>query len=162
LAGVSQLRRTADLLHSASLHLLRRAAQADSGMDLDGPRASLLSILVFAGPQPMNKLAQWERVTPAAITKLVGALEQAGLARRVRDDGDRRVVRVEATEQGRERLMAGRAARVGVVSDLLRGLPAVELALLQRATEIIEERLAGAAQPAPPRHGRERGESGRR
>lgn len=139
---MSQPHRTADLLHSAALHLLRRAAQADAGMDLDGPRASLLSILVFAGPQPMSKLAQWERVTPAAITKLVGALEREGLAQRVRDDGDRRVVRVAATDMGRELLQNGRAARVKVVSGLLRGLPACDLDTLHRAAEIIESRLA--------------------
>src|SRR2546428_13875581 len=111
-ALASQLQRTADLLHSASVRLLRRAAQADVGMNLDGPRASLLSVLVFGGPQPMNRLAQIERVTPAAITKLVGALERAGLAQRVRDDGDRRVVRVTATDKGQTLLQKGRADRV--------------------------------------------------
>jgi DNA-binding MarR family transcriptional regulator len=139
---VSQPHRTADVLHSAALHLLRRAARADAGMNLDGPRASLLSILVFAGPQPMSKLAQWERVTPAAITKLVGALERGGLAIRVRDEGDRRVVRVVATEQGRALLQEGRAARLRVVTALLRGLPPGDLETLRRAAALIEELLA--------------------
>jgi DNA-binding MarR family transcriptional regulator len=134
---VSQLHHTADLLHSASLRLLRRAAQADAGMNLDGPRASLLSVLVFGGPQPMSKLAQWERVTPAAITKLVSALEAAGLAQRVRDDADRRVVKVAATQLGRTLLEEGRAARVKVVAALLRGLPAEDVEVLARASEII-------------------------
>ena len=43
---------TADLLHSAALRLLRRARTADREMDLDGPRASALSVLVFGGPLP--------------------------------------------------------------------------------------------------------------
>jgi DNA-binding MarR family transcriptional regulator len=150
---VSQLHRTADLLHSASLHLLRRAAQADAGMDLDGPRASLLSILVFGGPQPMSRLAQWERVTPAAITKLVTALEAAGLARRVRDQTDRRVVLVEATPQGRTLLQQGRAARVKVVAGLLRGLPAEQVELLRRVAEIIEGLFVGE-RTTRPAHGR--------
>src|SRR5688500_16873707 len=91
---MGQLFSIANQLHSAAIHLLRRAATADAGMDLDGPRASLLSILTFAGPQTMSRLAEMERVTPAAITKLVTALEGKGLVRRIRDDGDRRVVRV--------------------------------------------------------------------
>jgi len=144
---VSQPHRTADLLHSAALHLLRRAAQADAGMRLDGPRASLLSILVFAGPQPMSKLAQFERVTPAAITKLVGALERTGLAERVRDKADRRVVRVEATDKGRELLQDGRAARVKVVAGLIRELPPTDLDTLHRAAELIEGLLAGHSNP---------------
>lgn len=146
---MSQPHRIADLLHSAALHLLRRAARADAGMNLDGPRASLLSILVFAGPQPMSKLAQYERVTPAAITKLVGALERAGLAERVRDVADRRVVRVAPTAAGRALLENGRAARVDVVARLLRGLPAAELQILRRAAEIIEARLADHVDPHP-------------
>ncbi len=133
--------RTANVLHSAALRLLRRAASADSGMDLDGPRASLLSVLVFAGPQTMSRLAQQERVTPAAITKLVAALENAGLARRTRGDTDRRLVRVEATEAGRTLLEQGRAARVRAVAALLKGLPAEDLTTLRRAAEIIASRL---------------------
>ena len=52
----------ADRLHSAALHLLRRARTADAGMDLDGPRASALSVLVFGGPVPLTRLAAIEQV----------------------------------------------------------------------------------------------------
>ena len=37
----------ANALHSAALRLLRRARTADGEMDLDGPRASALSVLAF-------------------------------------------------------------------------------------------------------------------
>src|SRR5919202_26872 len=43
---------TANALHSAALRLLRLARTADREMDLDGPRASALSVLVFGGPLP--------------------------------------------------------------------------------------------------------------
>lgn len=141
-SGVGQLHRTANVLHSAALRLLRRAATADVAMDLDGPRASLLSVLVFGGPQTMSRLAQMERVTPAAITKLVGALEQSGLAQRTRDGQDRRVVRVAATPAGRAVLEEGRDARVKVVAELLRGLSAADLDVLRRAAAIIAARVA--------------------
>ncbi|HCT81294.1 MAG TPA: MarR family transcriptional regulator [Micromonosporaceae bacterium] len=133
--------RTANALHSASLRLLRRAALADVGMNLDGPRASLLSVLVFAGPQTMSGLAQIEQVTPAAITKLVGALEETGVAQRTRDADDRRVVRVEATEKGRDLLERGRADRVRAVAALLKGASAEELTVLKKAADIIAARL---------------------
>ena len=133
--------RTANVLHSAALRLLRRAATADVGMDLDGPRASLLSVLVFGGPQTMSRLANQERVTPAAITKLVAALEESGRARRSRDDTDRRLVHVDATEAGRLLLEQGRAGRVRAVAALLKGLPPEDLATLRRAADIIASRL---------------------
>jgi DNA-binding MarR family transcriptional regulator len=132
---------TANLLHSVAVRLLRRARAADVGMDLDGPRASLLSVLVFAGPQPVGRLAEIEQVSPPAITKLVAALEAAGLATRERSPGDRRVVLVAVTPAGRRLLERGRAARVRVVADLLDGLPARDLATLRRATDIIARRL---------------------
>src|SRR2546429_5046345 len=81
---------TADLLHSAALRLLRYARSADKEMDLDGPRASALSVLVFGGPLPLTRLAELEQVSPPAITKTVTALEAAGLATRTRSDRDRR------------------------------------------------------------------------
>jgi DNA-binding MarR family transcriptional regulator len=137
--------RTANLLHSAALRLLRRAATADRGMDLDGPRASLLSVLVFGGAQTMSRLAERERVTPPAITKLVSALESAGLAERRPSVDDRRVVQVYATDAGRDLLERGRADRVRAVAQLLDGLSAAELATLEQAAQIIGERLSSAA-----------------
>jgi DNA-binding MarR family transcriptional regulator len=152
---------TANGLHSAALRLLRHARTADSGMDLDGPRASALSVLVFAGPTPIGRLAALERVTAPAITKVVGALETLGLAERVRSDSDRRVVVVRATAKGRAVLERGRAARVRVVAALLDGLSEGDRSTIDRAVALIADRLAasgsggahraGTPTPPPPR-----------
>jgi DNA-binding MarR family transcriptional regulator len=148
-----ELHETANLLHSAALRLLRRARTVDVGMDLDGPRASLLSVLVFAGPLPVSRLAELEQVSPPAITKLVTALEAGGLATRRRDRGDRRVVLVSATAAGRRLLERGRAARVGAVADLLAGTSPAGLAALRTAAELIGARLdRTGTEPAPDPH----------
>jgi DNA-binding MarR family transcriptional regulator len=135
-------REVADLVHSTAVRLLRRVRTADSGMDLDGPRASLLSVVVFAGPQPVSRLAEIEQISPPAVTKTVTALEAAGLVVRERSTEDRRVVRVAATAAGRRLLEQGRAARVRMISQLLDGATADELATLRRAAGIIAARLA--------------------
>jgi DNA-binding MarR family transcriptional regulator len=140
--AADELHETANLLHSAALRLLRQVRTEDVGMDLDGPRASLLSVLVFAGPQPVTRLAKIEHVSPPAVTKLVTALEAAGLATRERDRRDRRVVLVAATPAGRRLLERGRAARVRAVAQLLDGASARELAAVRRAAELIGRRLA--------------------
>lgn len=132
---------TADRLHSAALRLLRRARTADVGMDLDGPRASALSVLVFGGPLPLSRLAAVEQVSPPAMTKTVTALEAAGLARRNRSADDRRVVFVTATPAGRALLERGRAARVRLVAELLADLPEDDRRTLHRAADLILERL---------------------
>jgi DNA-binding MarR family transcriptional regulator len=128
---------TANLLHSAALRLLRRARTADAGMDLDGPRASALSVLVFGGPLPLSRLAQIEQVSPPAMTKTVTALEAAGLARRERSRDDGRVVLVSATPAGRALLERGRAARVRAVERLIADLPERDRRTLRRAAELI-------------------------
>lgn len=133
---------TANALHSAALRLLRRAATADSSMDLDGPRASALSVLVFGGPMPIGQLARHEQVTAPAITKTVTALERAGLVRRTRSAEDRRVVLVAATPKGRARLERGRAARVRAVADLLADLTDADLRTLRRTAALIARALA--------------------
>jgi DNA-binding MarR family transcriptional regulator len=136
------LHHAASVLHSAALRLLRRARTADVEMDLDGPRASLLSVLVFRGPLPVTRLAAIEQVSPPAITKLVGALERSGLAERRRSPEDRRVVFVAATAAGRELLERGRAARVALIADVLAGLTVEELRAVGGAADTLGAALA--------------------
>ena len=132
---------TANLLHSAALRLLRQARLADGVLDLDGPRASLLSVLVFAGPLPVGRLAELEQVSPPAITKTVAALESAGLATRTRSPSDRRVVLVSATAAGSRLLERGRAARVRAVAALFDTATDADLSTLRRAATLIATRL---------------------
>ncbi len=106
-------------------------------MDLDGPRASALSVLVFGGPLPLSRLAQIEQVSPPAMTKTATALEAAGFARRERSRDDGRVVLVSATPAGRALLERGRAARVRVVERLIADLPERDRRTLRRAAELI-------------------------
>ncbi len=132
---------TANLVHSTAVRLLRAARAADAGLDLDGPRASLLSVLVFAGPQPVTKLAAAEQVSSPAITKMVSALEFAGLAQRERSDTDRRVVLVSATPAGKDLLERGRAARVRAIAALLTDATEAQLQTLRAASDVIAARL---------------------
>jgi DNA-binding MarR family transcriptional regulator len=135
----------ANALHSAAVRLLRRVRAVDVAMDLDGPRASLLSVLVFAGPQPVTRLAKIEQVSPPAITKLVTALETDGLVERRRVADDRRVVLVAVTAAGRTLLEQGRAERVRALADLLDGISQRDLATLRQAARIIARHLARRA-----------------
>jgi DNA-binding MarR family transcriptional regulator len=132
---------TANMVHSAAVRLLRAARAADTDLDLDGPRASLLSVLVFAGPQPVTKLAELEQVSSPAITKMVSALESAGLAQRERVETDRRVVLVSATPAGKRLLERGRAARVRAIAALLADATESQLQTLRAASDVIAAQL---------------------
>ncbi len=140
---------TANALHSAAVRLLRLARTIDPKINLDGPRASALSVVVFGGPVPVGRLAEIEQVSPPAITKTVSALEADGLVERERSDADRRVVLVRATPAGRALLERGRAARVRLVADLMSGLGDRDRQTLARAAGIIATLLSGSGDPRP-------------
>src|SRR3954471_4125003 len=83
----------ADRLHSAAIHLLRRLRREDDASGLPAPQLSALSVIVFGGPITLGDLARAEQVRPPTITKVVAALEEAGLVARDIDANDRRIVR---------------------------------------------------------------------
>ena len=130
--------RTANGLHSLAIHLLRQVAQVDREMGLTPERASVLSVLAFGGSRTIGQLARAERVSPPAITRIVDGLEDLGLVERARGKTDRRVVTVRVTAAGRRVIERGRARRVEVLAERLRGLSAADGKALEAATQVLE------------------------
>lgn len=127
----------ANRLHSVAIFLLRKARRVDRATGLSGERLSLLSVLVFGGPQSVSRLAEVEMVSRPAITKAVNALVDLGLARRERSDSDRRRVLVHATGKGRRLMEEGRRRRVEVIAGLLEGLGRRDLEAVDRAAKAL-------------------------
>ncbi|MDX3093313.1 MarR family transcriptional regulator [Streptomyces sp. ME01-24h] len=76
--------------------------------------------LLTSGPAPrMADLAERLDVVPRAVTSLTDALEQRGLVRRAPDPANRRVVRIELTEEGDDALRQLRRARRAAAEELL-------------------------------------------
>lgn len=136
-------------LHSAAVHLLRRVRDADAASGLSGPRASALSVVVFAGPISLGNLARAEQVRPPTMTHLVTALEREGLVRRSRDPEDARAIRIIATRHGVRVLQQAREQRIAAVAELLAELRPGERRALHRAVTALE-RLLGEAHPRLP------------
>lgn len=140
-AGQARVEAVALRLHAAAIRLLRRVRREDHALGLNPARASALSVLVFGGPKTMGELAAAEAVTPATMSRIVGALVELGLVRRAVDRADRRVVRVRATAAGVRLLEAGRRRRIEAVTKLMAGLSAEDVALLERAVGVLERML---------------------
>lgn len=130
--------RTADRLHSAAIHLLRRLRAEDDATGLSAPRLSALSVLVFAGPLPLGELAAAEQVSAPTMSRLVKGLEGEGLVTRSPDPEDGRVRRVEATVEGRRVLMEGKRRRVERLAGELDALPPEKRRILDTAAGILE------------------------
>ena len=129
---------TADRLHSAAIHLLRRLRKQDDASGLSAPRLSALSVVVFGGPLPLGALAAAEQVRPPTMTRIVAALVAAGLVVREPSAEDRRVVLIRATPAGRRLLEAGRSRRTESLAQQFAELPPDELAILDRAADILD------------------------
>ena len=134
--------RTADRLHSAAIHLLRRLRREDTATGLAPARLSALSVLVFGGPMGLTTLAAAEQVKAPTMTKVVQALEAEGLVRRESNPKDKRGTVLGATAKGRRIMEEGRRRRIDRLARELAGLPAADRATLRNAADILE-RLAG-------------------
>jgi DNA-binding MarR family transcriptional regulator len=129
----------ADGLHSASVRLLRRVRLEDQRSGLSPARLSALSVLAFAGPLPVGRLAAAEGVRSPTMTGIVNGLVEQGLAERRSAASDQRTVEVTITPKGRKLFNAARRRRVEAVAELLHPLDAGSREDLRRAVGILRE-----------------------
>jgi DNA-binding MarR family transcriptional regulator len=136
---LAQQQEIADRLHSAAIHLLRRVRAQDAASGLSPARLSALSVIVFAGPISLQNLAKAEQVRPPTMSRIVDALQAAGLARRSVNAQDRRAVLIEATRKGSATLQKGRRRRVRLLAAHLARLSATQLVELDRSLRALQE-----------------------
>jgi DNA-binding MarR family transcriptional regulator len=161
MSGGRQVDLVADRLHSAAIHLLRRAREQDAESGLGPARLSALSVVVFVGPLTVGELAAAEGVRSATMTGIVNGLEADRLVRRVPHGQDRRSVLVESTSAGRRLLERARTRRLALIADRLARLPADDVALLGRAADLLDELFPRASSSSATRT-RPRRSAGRR
>ncbi|MFJ4439364.1 MarR family winged helix-turn-helix transcriptional regulator [Streptomyces sp. NPDC088923] len=97
----------------------------------------LRAVTVFPEPPRMADLATRLDVVPRAITTLVDALEASDRVRRVPDPANRRVTRIELTDEGRETLEALRRARREAAQEVLSPLDPGQRAQLGGLLELL-------------------------
>lgn len=127
----------ADALHSAAIRLLRSVRHVDQGSGLSPARLSALSILVFAGPLTVGRLAAAEGVKSPTMTGIVNGLVADGLVDRRAASCDNRSVEVLVTPKGRRLFNAARKRRVEAVADLLKPLSGNDRDRLAGAVEVL-------------------------
>lgn len=117
-------------------------------------KTTLLALLHLEqhGPVPMSRLAALLDASLPNVTGIVSRMVELGLAERVRDGADRRIVLVQVTERGRAAVADMEALRRDHVRRLLATMDRAELdACLHafRALRAASERLNPDA-PGPP------------
>jgi len=129
---------TADKLHSAAIHLLRRLRVRDRESGIGPAQLSALSVLVFGGPRSLGELADAEQVRPPTMSRIVSGLERSGLVKRHATKDGRRV-RLAATAKGTKILWEGRQRRVESLANALASLSETEGLQLREFAELLQE-----------------------
>jgi DNA-binding MarR family transcriptional regulator len=133
-----ELLESADKLHSAAIHLLRRLRVRDRESGIGPAQLSALSVLVFGGPKSLGELADAEQVRPPTMSRIVSGLERAGLlSRHATEDGRR--VRLVATAKGTKILWEGRQRRVESLANALASLQETDRARVRELAELLPE-----------------------
>lgn len=103
------------------------------------------------------ELARRAAVSPAAVSQLLGALEQEGLVSRDRLEGDRRRQTLALTDQGQWALRSAQTTLCERLAGLLVDIPPPETDALARLLERLQASLSGTPPPPrphrPPGHG---------
>ena len=128
---------TADRLHSAAIHLLRRVRKQDVATGEGPARLSALSVLVFGGPKTLGELAAAEQVKPPTMSRIVTGLDRSRLVKIDRDSQDARRMHIRATAKGTRLLEKGRKLRIQTLSDQLKKLPPGDLERLANGIEVL-------------------------
>src|SRR6266849_6223731 len=130
---------TANRLHSAAIHLLRRLRLRDRESGVGPAQLSALSVLVLGGgPRSLGELAEAEQVRPPTMSRIVAGLVRAGLVRRGKTEDGRRV-RLEATAKGTRILQEGRQRRVESLAQALSSLPEKDRLRVAELTELLDQ-----------------------
>lgn len=110
------------------LHLERRLREVDRDLALSGTRFSVLASLTFHGTRNLSDLAEDERVSRPAISRLAKDMEKEGLISTRPDPTDGRGVQVEITDKGTAALFSSRTRKLEIVEACLGELKARERA----------------------------------
>jgi len=137
-------------LRIATLRLSRQFNVSATIEGLTPTQASVLSVIAFRGPIGLSQLAAIEALNPTMVSRVVGRLDELGLARRVQSTEDLRSASVEVTPLGHETNDRVRAARAHAAADGLRSLSEEHreaiLAALPALDALVERLLATRAE----------------
>ena len=133
----------ASALRLSVMRLARRlrAERADTSLTLS--QLAALATLDTHGPLAPGELAAHERVQPPSMTRLVAALESAGLVGRSAHPTDRRQVQLAISPAGTALLREDRRRRDAWLAQRLRDLDPADREVLRAATAVLE-RLAAS------------------
>ncbi|MGH9091806.1 MAG: MarR family winged helix-turn-helix transcriptional regulator [Acidimicrobiales bacterium] len=117
---------------------LNRRLRQQALAGLSPAKATALGSIHRLGSPTLGELALAEQVQPPTMTRLVAAMEEAGLVARMADAEDGRVFRVRLTGEGRRTLERIRTMKTAYLTRRFAALEPHERASLGELTALLE------------------------
>jgi DNA-binding MarR family transcriptional regulator len=133
--------------------LARVLNDTSTGEGLTPTQYSVLGLVRVRGPLGLAELTELEGVNPTMLSRIVKALDERGLIRRMPDPDDMRAARVAVTPEGERVHDRVRNQRTRVLSDCLHGLPPDTAATLIAAVPDLEALAEALKPPSKPARG---------
>lgn len=106
---------------------------------MPAPQVGALVTLEHHGPLALHELAQYEKVRPPSMNRIVGQLEESGLVERTPHPTDGRQVLFAPTAEGRALIKEDRRRRDAWLAQRLRELTPRERETLRAAAPVLEK-----------------------
>lgn len=117
---------------------LNRRIRIDDSESLPPLQLSTLVTVEQHGPLRLSELAHREGVTAPTMSRVLSALDEAGLVQRAPDPGDARGVLISMSEVGRVRLREVRSHRTALIARRLDRLDGAQRDALEAALPALE------------------------
>ncbi|MGA2827015.1 MAG: MarR family transcriptional regulator [Streptosporangiaceae bacterium] len=118
---------------------VERAAHGMPEPELSDTQFAALSALERHSAMTPGELAEYEKVQPPSMTRVIAVLEERGLVMRAPHTTDRRQVVLTVTEDGRAVVLRARRRRDEWLAKRLKELTPQERATLRAAAPILEK-----------------------
>ena len=130
--------------------LARQLNETSTGEGLTPTQYSVLGLVRGRGPLGLADLTELEGLNPTMLSRVVKALDEQGLIRRLPDPSDLRAARAEITPDGERVHERVRQQRARVLSECLARLPLEITATLTAAVPAMESLAEALRNPAAP------------
>jgi len=127
------------LLRTVSSVIKRRGRDILSDFDITPPQFNALLILRNHGNLTIGELGEKMYLACSTATDLIDRMERNGLVERVRDQNDRRVIRLHVKEKGTEMVGAVMSARIRYLSGVLEQISPEEIESMITAMRHLEQ-----------------------
>lgn len=121
-----------DLIVGLTRKVNKEADKALEELGLSYFEYKVMCALEEEGKVPMSRVAEKYMLTKAGLTSIIDRLEEKNYVTRIRSEEDRRVIYVELTDKGREKLAQSRKIFGEVIERFMKKLDNNELDNLEK------------------------------